>query len=104
LATKIDREHPHLPHFKPESHTFVQEIGPVLRSIPLQKTLSAAKNKFKDLTAMLARLLDVPINQVDNLAYIGVRPDLSTGSGSSTSGEDDLDEPCANGSHQRAES
>ena len=39
LATKIDREHPHLPLCKPESHTFVQVIGPVLRSIPLQKTL-----------------------------------------------------------------
>ena len=30
-------------------------------------------------------------NADDNLAYIGVPPDLSTGSGSSTSGEDDLD-------------
>ena len=57
----------------------------------IYEKLSAAKIKFKDLTAMLARLLDVPINQVDNLAYIGVPPDLSTGSGSSTSGEDDLD-------------
>ena len=57
----------------------------------IYEKLSAAKIKFKDLTAMLARLLDVPINQVDNLAYIGVHPDLSTGSGSSTSGEDDLD-------------
>ena len=24
LATKIDREHPHLPHYKPELHTFDQ--------------------------------------------------------------------------------
>ena len=40
LATKIDREHPHLPLCKPESHTFDQvRSAPVLRSIPLQKTL-----------------------------------------------------------------
>ena len=27
LATKIDREHPHLPLCKPESHTFVQKVN-----------------------------------------------------------------------------